>query len=208
MSDKRGSSGGFLRNNRKVIVSGASFVFLAVGSIIVLSLPAMQEGPVYAFTATIASVTGTLLKLWNPAIEVSGRVITLAGFRMEIVNGCNGAYVTAFLAAAIIVTPGAWWRRLTGIFAGAVFIYVLNIIRAGSLFVMGNLASREVFYFAHTYVWQTLVVLFAVAFYVLWLGILPAEGPGSAEAGGRADSQGNIRGSSGSSAVDGDPSGL
>ncbi len=183
-------------------------MLLAGGSIIGLSLPVMQHGPVHAFTATIATVTGALLKVWNPAVEVSGTVVKSAGFRMEIVNGCNGAYVTALLAAAIIVTPGAWWKRLAGIMAGAAFIYVLNIIRAGSLFVVGGAASREVFYFAHTYVWQTLVVLFAVAFYVVWLGILPSEGRGGPEAGGGADTQGDSHGGGDNSAVAGRTSGL
>jgi len=169
----------FFKKNRDIIYSGIIFFILSCGSIIGLSTQRMLGGPVKSFTATLASVAGTLLKLWDSTVIVTGTLVQSARFQIEIVSGCNGVYVTTLLVAAIIATPASWRRKLPGILVGATVVYVFNLVRLVSLFIIGTYTSMEVFDFFHVYIWQTLVVFIALAFFMGWIGTLPAPETGS-----------------------------
>jgi exosortase H (IPTLxxWG-CTERM-specific) len=96
-------------------------------------------------------------------------------FEVTIVNGCNGVYETTLLAAAILATPTSWMKRVVGIAAAALGIYVLNIGRAASLFTIG-IYRPWWFNFAHEYVWQTVVVFAVLAIFMAWANWSIPEG--------------------------------
>ena len=169
----------FFKQNSDLIRSGLIFIVLSCGFIVGLSTKTMQSGPVKSFTATLASVAGTLLKLWDSTVIVTGTLVQSARFGIIIVSGCSGVYVTAIFVAVIIATPASWRRKLLGILIGATVIYVLNLARIVSLFIIGTYTSMEVFDFFHVYIWQTLVVFIALAFFMGWIGTLPAPETGS-----------------------------
>lgn len=176
--------------NSAIIKAAFVFAIFCLGSVVLLSSDFMQTGPVEDFTATISRLAGAVLGIFDKSISTNGTMLQSPGFAIKIVNGCNGVFVTALLVSAIIATPASWKKKLSGIICGAAAIYVLNVTRAISLFLIGSYTSKKVFDIFHVYVWQTMVVFFVLAFFVGWLGGLSAEGRSGGKAGGGDDRPG------------------
>ena len=62
--------------------------------------------------------------------------------------------------------------RLLGLAAGIVAVQGLNVVRVISLFYLGQW-NRDVFEWAHLYVWQALIMLDVLIVWLLWVRTLP-----------------------------------
>jgi len=91
---------------------------------------------------------------------------------VSIEAGCNGVEATLVLVAAIIAFPASWRHRLRGIGIGIVAVQALNILRVVSLFYLGRW-NRDVFEWAHLYVWQALIMLDVLIVWVIWVRLAP-----------------------------------
>ena len=97
---------------------------------------------------------------------------------MSIEAGCNGVEATIVLIAAMLAFPSPWKHKLAGLAAGIVAVQGLNVIRVISLFYLGQW-NREVFEWAHLYVWQALIMLDVLIVWLVWVRTLPSVGHGS-----------------------------
>jgi exosortase H (IPTLxxWG-CTERM-specific) len=88
-------------------------------------------------------------------------------FALDVRNGCNGIEAVILLAAAIFAFPATLRSRLIGVLAAAVAIELVNLVRLSSLFWLGE-HYRRIFDFFHVAVWQSLVILAAIAIFMLW----------------------------------------
>jgi len=102
---------------------------------------------------------------------------TTHGFAVSIEAGCNGVEATIVLLAAMLAFPAPWKNKLIGLAAGVVAVQGLNVIRVISLFYLGQW-DREVFEWAHLYVWQALIMLDVLIVWLVWVRTLPKTGPG------------------------------
>jgi exosortase/archaeosortase family protein len=69
----------------------------------------------------------------------------------------------------MLAFPASWkWRGL-GLLAGSLAIQILNILRFISLFYIGQF-SVAWFEFAHSYLWETLLILDTMVVFWLWVG--------------------------------------
>lgn len=141
-------------------------LFLLVFYFILAARP-VDSHVVVPFTAAIARVSGSLLRLLGEQVTVSGTVISSTTFSVNIENGCNGVETALLLAAAILAFPASWGARAAGFLAGFAAVEVVNLVRVATLFWIG-VHRPSLFGSAHTLVWQTAVVLFGVAFFVVW----------------------------------------
>ncbi len=155
--EQRGSSRRFL------LLFG---LFLLVFYFLLAARP-VDAHVVVPFTAAIARVSGSLLRLLGESVTVSGTVISSKTFSVNIENGCNGVETALLLAAAILAFPAGWGARAAGFIAGFAAVQVVNLVRVASLFWIG-VHRPSLFGSAHTLVWQTAVVLFGVGFFVVW----------------------------------------
>ncbi len=121
------------------------------------------------FTHVLGLCTSFFLNIFGIATRVDGVHVIGETFSVQISNGCNGVYVTALVSAAILATPASWMHRVLGVALAASAIYVINLIRSTSLFIIGDL-KYEWFDFAHVYFWQTVVVLATLAIFLAWTG--------------------------------------
>ena len=64
--------------------------------------------------------------------------------------------------------PARWSRKLLGVVLGLLAIQVINVVRIVSLFYIGIFAPSA-FSASHVYVWQSLIILFAVVLWILWV---------------------------------------
>ena len=139
--------------------------------------PPVQEWFVVPWTNTLARISAGLVTLFDPDVIASGKVLrsTTNPFAVSIEAGCNGVEATLVLLAAMLAFPASWSRKIVGLLAGVVAVQGLNVVRVISLFYLGQW-NREVFEWAHLYVWQALIMLDVLIVWLLWVRTLPRAG--------------------------------
>lgn len=101
-------------------------------------------------------------------IRADGTVVKLYGVAQEVTPACFGlAAVTVYLAA-VLATPAGWRDRLRGIGLGLVAIGLANVLRLVVLTAIFMYAFAA-FGFVHIPMWGTVVPLFLVGVWALWL---------------------------------------
>ena len=136
--------------------------------------PWAQDWFVVPWTTALARVSTWLVALADGGVVATGKVIrsTTNGFAVSIEAGCNGVEATIVLLAAMIAFPAPWKHKLLGLLAGIVAVQGLNVVRVISLFYLGQW-NREVFEWAHLYVWQALIMLDVLIVWLIWVRTLP-----------------------------------
>ncbi len=116
------------------------------------------------------------MSFFDANVIASGKVIShsLNGFAVSIEPGCNGVEAMIVLLAAIAAFPAPWLYKLKGLAWGFVAIQGMNLLRIISLFYLGQW-SRELFDWAHLYIWQALIMLDALVVFLIWIRYLPLE---------------------------------
>ena len=137
--------------------------------------PWAQQWFVEPWTARLATILTSLVTLFDGSVHASGNVISSAksGFAVSIEAGCNGVEATIVLLAAILAFPAPWKHKLAGLAVGIVAVQGLNVVRVISLFYLGQW-NRDVFEWAHLYVWQALIMLDVLVVWLVWVRTLPA----------------------------------
>ncbi|MET0204297.1 MAG: exosortase H [Casimicrobiaceae bacterium] len=145
--------------------------------------PWAQRWFVEPWTTALARISTSLVTLFDSGVQATGKVIasTSNGFAVSIEAGCNGIEATIVLLAAILAFPAPWKHKLVGVAAGIVAVQGLNVLRVISLFYLGQW-NRDVFEWAHLYVWQALIMLDVLVVWLVWVRTLPPverdAGPG------------------------------
>ena len=91
-----------------------------------------------------------------------------SGFAVEMRDGCNAINVTILLWSAILAFPARMRIKVLGLVVGSLIIQVLNIARFISLFYLGQYCLTW-FDFAHTYLWESMLVLDTMVVFWLWV---------------------------------------
>ena len=151
----------------------------------------VQQHVVLPWTATLAKISAMLVTWFDPNTHAQGKVLwnIKNGFGVSIEAGCNGLEAYIVLFAAVMAFP-VWWRyKAVGLVTGFFAVQGLNVVRVISLFYLGQW-SRPVFDFAHEYLWQALIMLDVLVFWLLWVrwsqNRMAAAGGGDASGGGAA----------------------
>ena len=124
--------------------------------------------------ATVVPATW-LVNLISPAVHASaaGASIRAVGGGINILNGCEGFEVLFLLVAALIVSPMTWGRRVLGLLAGTLFVWLLNQVRILVLFYAYR-ADQDLFALLHGTVAPLVMIVLVTIAFVLFLS-LPAE---------------------------------
>ena len=138
--------------------------------------PFAQAWLVTPWTNAVAGVCGVLMRTFDASITTSGNVIGSHAdpFAVVIEAGCNGLEATFVLVAAMLAFPAPWRHRFQGLVVGVVAVQALNVVRVASLFYLGRW-NRDVFEWAHLYVWQALIMLDVLIVWVVWVRLIPAR---------------------------------
>jgi exosortase H (IPTLxxWG-CTERM-specific) len=136
--------------------------------------PLAQTWFVLPWTQALASMSSAIVTLFDGNVVAAGKVIrsTTNGFAVSIEAGCNGVEATLVLVAAMLAFPAPWKHRLLGIIAGIFAVQILNVLRVISLFYVGQW-NRDVFEWAHLYVWQALIMLDVLVVWLIWVRRVP-----------------------------------
>ena len=150
------------------------FMLLLVGLFSLRITNFVRDAVTLPFTGVLADVSAFLIKLFDSDVISHGVVIQSlsTNFAVAIAPGCDGIEAVIILVAAIVAFPSPWKHKLVGIAIGFVAIQSLNLVRIISLFYLGQW-SQVWFDWFHLYLWQALIVLDALAVWLIWLRYLP-----------------------------------
>jgi exosortase H (IPTLxxWG-CTERM-specific) len=136
--------------------------------------PLAQAWFVVPWTNALAGISSSLVTLFDGNVVATGKVIrsTSNNFAVSIEAGCNGVEATLVLIAAMLAFPAPWQHRVLGIVLGVLAVQLLNVLRVISLFYLGQW-NRQVFEWAHLYVWQALIMLDVLVVWLIWVRRVP-----------------------------------
>jgi exosortase H (IPTLxxWG-CTERM-specific) len=163
------------------------FMVLLVGLFSLRITKLGTEWVTVPFTGVLADISAFLIKLFDKDVVSYGVIIQSqsTGFAVQIAPGCDGIEAVIILVSAILAFPAPWKHRLVGIGIGFVAIQALNLVRIISLFYLGQW-NQTWFDWFHLYLWQALIVLDALAVWLVWLRYLPRRRPPAAPPAGGA----------------------
>lgn len=153
--------------NRASLLFLGRFFAIVVVLYLVVAVNVVNERFVVPFTQGIASVSAATLRLIGEKTTAVETVIRSDHFAVNVENGCNGIEAMILLVAAIAAYPASWKARAAGLVLGIIGIQALNLFRVSSLFWLGR-HYPKVFDMFHTAVWQSLIILAALAMFVVW----------------------------------------
>jgi len=151
-----------------------SFIVLLAVLFALELTPWAQAFFVLPWTSALATISTSIVTLFDPNVVSSGKVIRSAtnGFAVSIEAGCNGVEATLVLCAAMLAFPAPWKHKAIGLSVGVLAVQLLNVIRVISLFYIGQW-NLEVFEWAHQYVWQALIMLDVLIVWLIWVRRVP-----------------------------------
>jgi exosortase H (IPTLxxWG-CTERM-specific) len=150
----------------------AALVFLmmmVVGGAVLLT-PTLQEGPLTSLSIVITETSEWSLHALRVSVAREGRTLYAPGgtFGMRVDNDCNGAWAHLVFLAGVLAYPAGWRTRLLGAAIGTAALFVLNLVRVVSLFLIG-VHAPDLFRVTHVWIWQFLVIGFALLLFVVWV---------------------------------------
>jgi len=146
-------------------------IFLGLLIILTTTFPFLSDkfNPQLTWLMVVtADLTGFFLKLFGMTVNISGRVVSLNNFSMEVVGECTGLYEMLIFLAAMIAYPASYKKKLIGAGLGLPLLYIINVIRMVFIAVVANW-SPQTFDFMHMYFWQVAMILIIVSVWMLWI---------------------------------------
>jgi exosortase H (IPTLxxWG-CTERM-specific) len=143
------------------------FVGILASSFTLIAWNPVNDHVIEPFTAGIAKASGKTLELLGQGTRMQGTIIRGPRFAVNIRNGCNGVEAMLIYFAAVLAFPAPWKARLLGVAFGFVAIQLVNLIRVVALYLTG-VYFPKLFDSSHTVIWQTIVILSGVLFWILW----------------------------------------
>ena len=119
------------------------------------------------FTTWVAFCSSMILNVFGSWTSVSGTHLSSSDFGINIVYGCNGVFATAILLSGIIAYPSRIRAKFAGVLIGIPVVFAVNQLRVVSLFLLGR-RYPGVFEEVHVYVWQPIIIIFAIFVWDFW----------------------------------------
>jgi len=143
------------------------FFAILVAAYLLIAWNPVNDHVIVPFTEGVARVSGAVLNLMGQHVTTNGTVISSSRFGVNINNGCNGVEAMLILLASIVAFPASIRARAAGLALGALAVQVLNAVRIVTLYLLGAYQPK-LFDLFHTAVWQILIILSAIGFFLVW----------------------------------------
>lgn len=175
MAEKKRTSGSataWFRSNRPALRFVAWFVLSIAVFSLLFQIPWVDAYLVLPMTELLARISSTLLNVIGFDTAVTGTVIAGGeGFSVNILKGCNGAYVVAIFLSAVLAFPATWKEKALGALIGIPAVQGINLVRIVSLYYIG-VRHPDLFERFHYHVWQTIVILLSMGVWLAWAELL------------------------------------
>jgi len=152
---------------RNQVLFLVKFFGILLGAYLLIAWNPVNDHVIVPFTEGIAQASGAILNLIGQGVTVHGTVVTSPRFGVNINNGCNGVEAMLILLASIVAFPASLKARAVGLLLGAIAVQLLNFVRIVTLYLLGAYQPK-VFDMFHTAVWQIVIILAAIGFFLIW----------------------------------------
>ena len=115
-----------------------------------------------------AWVSSLLLRLLCQETQVTGATIHSPHFAIDIKPGCDALEPAWILISAVLSYPASLSQRLLGIGTGLLVILPLNLVRIGSLFLVGSYVP-QFFPAIHLEIWPVVFIMTSVFIFTRWI---------------------------------------
>ena len=123
----------------------------------------------FAFIKTdIANGLAFTLSLIGIKTIVHGEDVLLGGFSLRIVEECTAVFASIIYISCVLAYPTSLKNKLVGIGFGIPVIQLVNLARLVVLSFTG-LYFPGIFDFVHTYIWQSIFIIFIIVIWLAWL---------------------------------------
>ena len=119
------------------------------------------------YLAGVARASALIIRPFDQSVSVD-RAHLSGRFALEIVVDCAAFEVQAIFAAAVLVFPASWRRRLLGLATGLALIGAFNVVRIACLYLVGIHAPGW-FHVLHEEVFQIGIVLGTCLMFGTWV---------------------------------------
>jgi exosortase H (IPTLxxWG-CTERM-specific) len=143
------------------------FLAILIVSFLVVALQPVNDNFVVPYTTMVAKVSGVALRVFGEDMTIDGCILRSPRFAVTIYNGCNGLITSLIFISGVLAFPARWPAKLIGVVGGLVAIQLINLVRIVSLFYIG-IYLPQLFNESHIFIWQSLVILFGVALWIVW----------------------------------------
>lgn len=121
-----------------------------------------------AYLQWITHLVGMILQGLGQEVYVNDTTITSSAFSIRIILGCSAIEAMMLFICAILAFPSPWLLKIPGIVIGTILLFLLNLVRIVSLFLIG-VYTPSWFEVMHLDVWQVVFIFLAMLFFILWL---------------------------------------
>ena len=120
-----------------------------------------------AIQRTFAHTTSLVLNLFGSGTVVQDNVVFSEAFGITVVTACTGVFATGLFLLAVVAFPTTWISKLIGVSIGIAGLFVINVVRLASLYAVG-IHWPSILDPVHQLVWQSLLIVLAIALWLLW----------------------------------------
>ena len=114
-----------------------------------------------------AYIAGQILASAGFPALVTGDLISVGNFPVQIVTECTSLYAFLLLASFMFASQAPWHEKIVGIIVGGAFLSAVNLLRIAGVTIVG--VSRPVlFELVHVYLGQVLMVVLVVGCCLVW----------------------------------------
>jgi len=143
-----------------ILFAALCSVFVAV----ILLAPGFFE-PINEYTAKSVGVLLSWIGL-NP--EVEGLIISVGGRPLKIVHECSAIPLFILFSAFVLAYPSDFGSKVIGLIFGLPALFLVNAFRLFFLSLI-LLYYPGIFDYAHTYLWQTVILIMIFVACLVWL---------------------------------------
>jgi exosortase/archaeosortase family protein len=122
------------------------------------------------YLRAVAAVSAAFIRLFDSGARARGDLID-GRFSMQIVLDCAALDAHALLAAAVLAFPARWRYRIAGVFAGALVVAAVNVVRIAILYVVG-VRWPSAFPVVHEEVLQIAIILATFLVFGGWIALV------------------------------------
>ncbi len=116
-----------------------------------------------------AYILGLLLRIFGMDIVVEGNTVEIVGhITLEIIDECTAMFGSIVYLSCVLAYPADVRKKAIGIVLGIPCLYALNMVRLVILAFVG-VSNPELFEFVHTYLWQTIFIVFVILIWLIWV---------------------------------------
>ena len=148
--------------------AGGLYVVLALAFLGLFLSRSFVDGIVSPLSIGFARAAGGVFSLAGVPVSTKSSIVYLPNIAVEIVHQCTGIGVALLLLAAVLAFPSPWRAKLGGIAVSLGVMPLVNFVRILSLCWVG-MYSVPLLEIGHLYVWPPVVMMVAVATFLLWM---------------------------------------